>query len=458
MTRKEDIINAVKNLDVFLKVDALRGAVAFCNSNGSLFFYAGGFNLVFQLTVGKKIWAFRVWFVPFGEHKERFQSIEKYFNKKKLPYFSDFVYDKNGILVNGKLVDTIRMEWVEGTRLKGFIEQNLNDKTTLKSLALSFLKMCENLRDNQISHGDLQDGNILIDSSGQLRLVDYDSVCIPSIEGQNELVSGLKGYQHPSRTDENNKNKCSLLADYFSELIIYLSIIGIAEKPDLWYEYKVRDTQVLLFSEQDFSDLQRSKIYKSLKNISSEIDQLLIILESYLKQDSYLKLRQFKTYIILPEIKFFNIDKGVIILGQEIVLTWEVENADSIEIDNHVGKVSSIGKFNLKPITDTVYGIIAINPFGSSSSHISLKVFPAPVMEYLKIPMPEFESKVTINNINLKTVRFDLSCNLPNLNYQKPAFIQPSIKIRRIHPKFKPFKSHFNLSSVYGAIKHRLLG
>jgi serine/threonine protein kinase len=103
--------------------------------------------------------------------------------------------------------------------------------------------MCKTLRENKISHGDLQEGNILIDRNGNIKLVDYDSICIPEIEGQKELVTGLNGYQHPSRF---KAGKASLKADYFSELVIYLSILALSENSNLWNKYQVKDTSILI--------------------------------------------------------------------------------------------------------------------------------------------------------------------------------------------------------------------
>jgi serine/threonine protein kinase len=239
MANKQDIITAIKNLDLFLRIPELKGAKPRLNNNGSPFAFAGGFNMVFQLVHNAKKWAFRVWHVPMGENKDRYVAISKYLTNSKLPYFADFIYDENGLLVNGELTDTIRMEWLDGILLKDYIEKHLNDKAKLESLANDFLEMTKTLREAKISHGDLQEGNILVDDSGKIRLVDYDSICIPEIEGQKELVAGLKGYQHPSRF---KNSKASLKADYFSELIIYISILGIASKPELWDKYQVKDT------------------------------------------------------------------------------------------------------------------------------------------------------------------------------------------------------------------------
>jgi hypothetical protein len=156
MVSKQEILTAIKNLDLFLKVPELKGATARINKNGNPFVYVGGFNMVFQLTHNLKKWAFRVWHVPMGENKDRYLAISKYLSKTKLYYFADFIYDENGLLVNGELTDTIRMEWLDGVLLKDYIENNLTNKLKLEALANEFLEMSKTLRKNKISHGDLQ--------------------------------------------------------------------------------------------------------------------------------------------------------------------------------------------------------------------------------------------------------------------------------------------------------------
>jgi serine/threonine protein kinase len=301
MPNKSDIINTVNNLDTFLKVNELKGAIVKKQTNGQPFFFTGGFNMVFQLEKQSKKWAFRVWYISLQNLKERFQKISQYLTKQKLSYFADFIYDEKGLLVNGELVDTIHMEWLDGLLLKDYIEQNLQDKQKLLNLAESFLTMCKELHKCKISHGDLQHGNIIIDKSDKIKLIDYDSICVPDIEGQEELVTGLKGYQHPSRI--KSKNKTSLKADYFSELIVYLSIIAISEKPYLWNDYKVEESDVLLFSDDDFENFSQSKIYKELSNgFSDNVNDLLKILTKYLSKLSYLDLEPSESYLTPPKI------------------------------------------------------------------------------------------------------------------------------------------------------------
>ena len=39
--------------------------------------------------------------------------------------------------------------------------------------------------------------------------------------------------------------------DYFSELIIYTSLVALSKYPDLWTSLQLNDTETMLFSEDD---------------------------------------------------------------------------------------------------------------------------------------------------------------------------------------------------------------
>lgn len=385
---KQDIITAIKNSDTFLKVPELKGAKPRIEFNGKPYVFAGGFNMVFQLEHQNKKWAFRVWHVPSGEHVERYRKISKYLSEKKLPYFADFIYDEKGILVNGNFLDTIRMEWLEGKLLKEYVEENLSNKSKLTKLANDFLKMFKTLRENKISHGDLQEGNILIDRNGNIKLVDYDSVCIPEIEGQKELVTGLKGYQHPSRFAGG---KASLKADYFSELVAYLSILALSENSNLWNKYQVKDTQYLLFTENDFEDFKSSEIYKDLQKMSNYIKSLTRILNSYLLESNYQNLTSFEYYLTAPKIISFNTNEKEILKGKSIELSWNIENFDKISLNNGIGNVTGKYSVSVSPTDMTTYNIIAENAFDKIEKELTITVLPLPKIKEFRAKQQKIE-------------------------------------------------------------------
>lgn len=459
MASKQDIITAIKNLDVFLKVPALSGAKAKINSNGSPFAYTGGFNMVFYLTQNTKNWAFRVWHVSMGENKKRYKAISDYLQNSNLPYFAEFFYDEKGILVNGVLLDTIRMEWLEGELLKDYIEKNLQAKDQLLKLAESFLTMTQELKKNNISHGDLQEGNILIDKNGIIKLVDYDSVCIPAIEGQKELVTGLKGYQHPSRF----KNaEASIKADYFSDLIIYLSILALSEKPELWDKYQVKDTQYMLFTEVDFENLTSSAIYKDLKDTTPIIDALLKILYDYLQCKNYLDLKPFVDYLVPPVIKLFKTDKEVFLDGADIELSWEVENTVKVVIEPEIGLVSSKGVLKFTP-QSVKYTLTARGFLNTDNKTIELKKFPTPLIESIFVPAPTISEKLEITieipafpnlDISIKEINNSIDAIFPKMNTELPKFSDENFKPPELNfIESNGRKKEFNLKSVFNKLR-----
>lgn len=231
-------------------------------------FYPGGFGVVFPLVnpTGHK-YAFRVWHKEIPGIKDRTNKIATHLKSLNLPYFVEFDYVQGGLTVEeddgAQTVDTVRMEWIEGYSLHDFItESKENDSTQefkrkMHDLAKNFKKMFKDLHQADISHGDLQHGNVVIKDDLSIKLVDYDSVFVPTIKGETQITSGLTGYQHPIR-----KNSCTVASekdDYFSELIIYSGLLALSVKPELWPDDEEDiDNFSFLFTEKDFESIANS--------------------------------------------------------------------------------------------------------------------------------------------------------------------------------------------------------
>lgn len=294
-------------------------------------FYPGGFGVVFPLenSNGHK-YAFRVWHKEIQGIRDRTNKIAQYLKKLNLPYFVEFDYVPGGLTVeeedDQQTVDTVRMDWVEGDNLHDFITNSKeNDteadfKNKMRNLATNFKKMFRDLHIAGVSHGDLQHGNVVIKDDLSIKLVDYDSVYVPTIQGEEQITSGLTGYQHPIR-----KTTCTQAApydDYFSELIIYSGLLALSIKPDLWPDDEEEiDNFSFLFTETDFDCIKNcthgittflesdfSKIscpmFQTLVNASSsdptdhksivELKTLLVLLVNYLMASDLSTLKPMK--------------------------------------------------------------------------------------------------------------------------------------------------------------------
>ena len=329
------IRTSIENKSVLVLDEHAKNGMFIRDARNRLIAYAGGFSVVFPYNTsdGKK-WAFRCWHSDVSNSKKRYETIAKAIRKAQLDFLCDFDYIEKGINVEGMIYPTTRMRWVDGITIKDYIYQNKESKKTLKSLAENFLKMTHALHELSLAHGDLQHGNILVDDNHHLHLVDYDSFYCPKLKGESDTVTGLPDYQHPSRV--GNKSVSEKL-DYFSELIIYLSILAIAEKPSLADKYKINDADRLLFSKDDFNDIINSQIYNDIKTLGKDFVELLNILESYLEQSDIHELAPFEIALQENKISFISSATKAVRNTQSISITWNVPFEAEIFFTN-VGK------------------------------------------------------------------------------------------------------------------------
>ena len=289
------IRTSVENKNVLVLDSHAKKGSFLRDSRGRLIAYAGGFSVVFpyESSEGKK-WAFRCWHANIDDSKRRYNIISQAIRDSHLNFLVDTEYIEKGINVEGTVYPTTRMRWVEGKTIKDYICDNRHSKQKLNTLAQNFLEMTHDLHRRELAHGDLQHGNILVGSDNNLYLVDYDSFYCPKLKGENDLIKGLADYQHPAR--KRNKTISEKL-DYFSELIIYLSIRAIAENPSLIEKYQIQTADRLLFKESDFKDLSKSRIYKDIYSLGTEFQELLGVLDHYLKFKSIDDLKPFEVLL-----------------------------------------------------------------------------------------------------------------------------------------------------------------
>lgn len=328
------------------------------DSRGRLLTYTGGYTVVIPSVVNGEKWAFRCWHVPVEDSKKRYSLISDAIHDAQLPFFCSFEYTEKGLLVKGESLPITKMKWVDGKNLKNYICANYQEKGKIKDLAQSFIKMITSLHGKKIAHGDLQHGNILVSETGQLYLVDYDSMYVPAMGNEfPDIITGLIDYQHPAR----KKNRFSSeKLDYFSELVIYTSLLGISEKPDFVTSYNVEDSEGLLFSASDFYSLESSKVYAELTALKNpEIDQCLTILKEYLAAKDINDLKPIESYLLSIKIKA----PAFVATGEECIIEWISSGASKVNLIG-VGDVEISGSVKVNPLATTDYTFVLTSEYG----------------------------------------------------------------------------------------------
>jgi hypothetical protein len=219
--------------------------------------------------------AIRVFSSASSERQERYKAISEYLKKCPLKCLVDFEYLDKGILhgKSGKWYPLIRMEWVQGDILFNYARDRClaNDNQALSSLSDKWVEMIADLARARIAHGDLQHANVMVTDRGELKLVDYDCMCVPALEGRRNLELGVVPYQNPKRTDD------TLLfsgLDNFSSLFIFVVLRALSAAPSLWDTF-VEPPQgqlydKLLIRDTDFQNPGQSELYRALQKSSDQ--------------------------------------------------------------------------------------------------------------------------------------------------------------------------------------------
>ena len=219
----------------------------------------GTFASVYELARGRRRWAVKCFLRNTPNLHERYAKISEHLRYcRRLRYFVSFEYQYEGILVRGKSFPLVKMEWVEGCQLNTFIEQNLSRRRVLAKLEKRWARLLPDLRSDNIAHGDLQHGNVLVRKNGDLRLIDYDGMWVPTLRGEEANETGHPDYQNPGRTRDDFHADI----DEFSDAVIQVAICAVRREPSLWEKYNNGDN--LLFRRADFLKPRSSPLIADL--------------------------------------------------------------------------------------------------------------------------------------------------------------------------------------------------
>jgi hypothetical protein len=234
--------------------------------------WAGAFAVVYKAysADGQRPFAMRVFTSESPERRERYELTSAYMKGHKPRCLVEFEYRDQSIRSagDGKWYPLILMEWVEGETLFGWARARAleGNGEAIGFIADGWLDAVKDLADSSVAHGDLQQGNVMITPANEIKLVDYDCMCVPALVGRRNLEVGVEPYQHPER---DAKTLLSLDLDHFSAMVIYVALRVLSVEPQMWIKYiEEPGYDKLLFRRQDFQSPLTSPLYHDLMRMN----------------------------------------------------------------------------------------------------------------------------------------------------------------------------------------------
>lgn len=239
----------------------LKAAKIATNGMGLPIALGGGFALTYTASTQGKKFAIRCFHKEAKGLENRYSHIDSALRAAGGPYFVGFEFQSSGIAVNGSRYPIVKMEWVNGDTLGSFLEDNYADRARIEKLRAQFTALEKFLRMRGIAHGDIQNGNVLVQSD--LKLIDYDGVYVSSLPKGGGSELGHKHFQHPKRTAADFGPDM----DRFSFIALDVSLRALAHNPKLFTKYS--NGENILFTANDYLDPGVSTLFAELRSISS---------------------------------------------------------------------------------------------------------------------------------------------------------------------------------------------
>jgi hypothetical protein len=237
------------------------------NSAGVPFARSGNFALTYEVTVNGSRYAVRCFHKESDSLERRYEAISRKLGSIASPWFMDFEFQPEGIRTESGQFPIVRMRWADGCSLAQFISEHRDEPRTLLQLRDTLRGLARHLQAHDIAHGDIQPGNIIVQSATQLKLVDYDGMFVPELEPWGSTELGQRNFQHPGRSWLHYDERL----DRFSFAVLDVVLEALAMQPALW-ELTGSDEAGIVLRASDFVDPAASTAF----GVLAELDGLAV--------------------------------------------------------------------------------------------------------------------------------------------------------------------------------------
>lgn len=235
-----EYVDAIRSAeDNFNKLSDLRPVL---DGNDNPIMSSGNFAVVFKMKDVKtsKLYAVKCFTREQIERAESYKLISEYIkNMGKNSYMLSVNYYENELFVDSTQANitefpVLLMEWVDGLCLDEYLKSINGDKYRIEKLADSFQEFVLWLLPQPFAHGDLKPDNIIIKSDGNIVLIDYDGMFVPSMAGQKAREIGTPFYRYKG---VNIYDFDEHIDDYAALLILLILKIMVVNSESYFDDY-----------------------------------------------------------------------------------------------------------------------------------------------------------------------------------------------------------------------------
>ena len=258
--------------DTSNNLDKLAHLVPVLDDHGEPYRSSGAFAVVFKMKDEQtgKCYALKCFTEEQEGRAEAYRQIADELEFVDSSYITSVKYLDKEIFVDSSCEEdefpVLLMDWIDGETMESYIAENYQDNYAMAMLCYRFCKMAEWLRSQPFAHGDIKPDNIMVRPDGNLSLVDYDGMFVPTMKGQKSPTIGTKDFSHPLRTVDDFDETI----DDFALASIALSLKVISMNSKLLDTYGASDR--LLFSESDYRNPSSSKAISALQDLMCDKD------------------------------------------------------------------------------------------------------------------------------------------------------------------------------------------
>lgn len=229
---------------------------------------SGSAAVVFRARVCGRDKALRFFVQDDVSEKDHYTALDRHFVAHHMQdWVSRTSWVDDAVAVNGRRWPMVLMDWIEGDRLDDHVTALVrggDSSPALQALAADWRARVHQVQTAGFAHGDLQHGNVLVEPSGGLRLVDFDGSWIEELDGSPSHEEGHPNYQHTGR-------KWGRWMDTFPALVIYTGLLALSHRPDAW-----RRDEAILFTRRDFIEPDATPTWRLVTAIDDPTVKLAV--------------------------------------------------------------------------------------------------------------------------------------------------------------------------------------